>query len=66
MRREWRMTITESDCSFGPFGGLGLPPTADDGNHAPADARTGVNWPAHACAACASKFRYGREVPDQA
>jgi len=29
-------------------------------------ARTGVNWPAHACAACASPFRYGREVPDQA
>ncbi len=29
LRREWRMALTESDCSFGQFGGLDLPPTTD-------------------------------------
>jgi hypothetical protein len=27
LRREWQMALTESDCSLGQLGGLGLPPT---------------------------------------
>jgi hypothetical protein len=34
LRREWRMGLTESDCSLGQFGGLGS--GTDDGNHAAA------------------------------
>src|SRR5260221_10680231 len=62
LRAEWRMAITESDGSLGQFGAWACHRRRQSRH---GRARTGVNWQAHACAACAAGFAALLESPEQ-
>ncbi len=62
LRAEWRMAITESDGSLGQFGAWACHRRRQSRH---GRARTGVNWQAHACAACAAGFAAILESPEQ-
>jgi hypothetical protein len=63
LRAEWRMAITESDGSLGQFCAWACHRRRQSRH---GRARTGVNWQAHACAACCALFGAIRSAPDQA
>jgi len=56
------MAITESDGSLGQFGAWACHRRRQSRH---GRVRTGVNWQAHACAACAAGFTAVLESPEQ-